>query len=167
MLVLDEAAEFRPSVLDSLRQPLESGPIVLHRANGAVSYPARFQHNAFYAVQFTGARGRTYCFSARARDRAGNVSSWSAERCTAILLYDRTLSAAPGWTRGLSTHDYAGTFTRTTLRGARLTLPGAILDRLGVLVVRCPASLQAFGSLPRSPVITTLTSGQPGSFFSS
>jgi magnesium chelatase family protein len=43
VLVLDEAAEFKPSVLDSLRQPLESGRIVLHRANGAVSYPARFQ----------------------------------------------------------------------------------------------------------------------------
>jgi magnesium chelatase family protein len=43
VLVLDEAAEFRPSVLDSLRQPLESGRIVLHRANGAVVYPARFQ----------------------------------------------------------------------------------------------------------------------------
>ncbi|MFL6160999.1 MAG: YifB family Mg chelatase-like AAA ATPase [Jatrophihabitantaceae bacterium] len=43
VLVLDEAAEFRPSVLDSLRQPLESGRIVLHRANGTVCYPARFQ----------------------------------------------------------------------------------------------------------------------------
>ncbi|HTZ44200.1 MAG TPA: YifB family Mg chelatase-like AAA ATPase [Jatrophihabitans sp.] len=43
VLVLDEAAEFRPSVLDSLRQPLESGWITLHRANGAVRYPARFQ----------------------------------------------------------------------------------------------------------------------------
>jgi len=43
VLVLDEAAEFKPSVLDSLRQPLESGRIVLHRANGTVSYPARFQ----------------------------------------------------------------------------------------------------------------------------
>jgi magnesium chelatase family protein len=43
VLVLDEAAEFKPSVLDSLRQPLESGRIVLHRANGAVEFPARFQ----------------------------------------------------------------------------------------------------------------------------
>jgi magnesium chelatase family protein len=43
VLVLDEAAEFKPSVLDSLRQPLESGRIVLHRVNGTVSYPARFQ----------------------------------------------------------------------------------------------------------------------------
>lgn len=43
VLVLDEAAEFRPTVLDSLRQPLESGRIVLHRTGGAVQYPARFQ----------------------------------------------------------------------------------------------------------------------------
>ncbi len=43
VLVLDEAAEFRPTVLDSLRQPLESGVVVLHRTGGAVSYPARFQ----------------------------------------------------------------------------------------------------------------------------
>lgn len=43
VLVLDEAAEFKPSVLDSLRQPLESGRIVLHRAQGAVEFPARFQ----------------------------------------------------------------------------------------------------------------------------
>jgi magnesium chelatase family protein len=43
VLVLDEAAEFAPKVLDSLRQPLESGRIVLHRSGGAVEYPARFQ----------------------------------------------------------------------------------------------------------------------------
>ena len=41
--MLDEAAEFSPKTLDSLRQPLESGRIVLHRVGGAVSYPARFQ----------------------------------------------------------------------------------------------------------------------------
>ncbi|MEO6702874.1 MAG: ATP-binding protein, partial [Jatrophihabitantaceae bacterium] len=43
VLVLDEAAEFKPTVLDSLRQPLESGRIVLHRTGGMVEYPARFQ----------------------------------------------------------------------------------------------------------------------------
>ncbi|MCW2524684.1 MAG: Mg chelatase, subunit ChlI [Frankiales bacterium] len=43
VLVLDEAAEFSPHVLDSLRQPLESGKIRLHRSGGAVEYPARFQ----------------------------------------------------------------------------------------------------------------------------
>ena len=43
VLFLDEAPEFPARVLDTLRQPLESGEIVLHRAYGAARYPARFQ----------------------------------------------------------------------------------------------------------------------------
>ncbi len=42
VLFLDEAPEFQTSVLDGLRQPLESGTVVLHRSHGVVSYPARF-----------------------------------------------------------------------------------------------------------------------------
>ena len=43
VLFLDEAAEFQPNVLDALRQPLESGRIVVDRAAGSASFPARFQ----------------------------------------------------------------------------------------------------------------------------
>ncbi|WP_324653033.1 YifB family Mg chelatase-like AAA ATPase [Georgenia sp. H159] len=43
VLLLDEAPEFARRVLDSLRQPLEHGEIVVHRARGAARYPARFQ----------------------------------------------------------------------------------------------------------------------------
>jgi magnesium chelatase family protein len=43
VLFLDEAPEFAPRALDALRQPLESGFVVLHRSGGAVRYPARFQ----------------------------------------------------------------------------------------------------------------------------
>lgn len=43
VLFLDEAPEFSPSVLDALRQPLETGTISLQRAKASVSYPARFQ----------------------------------------------------------------------------------------------------------------------------
>jgi magnesium chelatase family protein len=42
ILFLDEAPEFSPRALDALRQPLESGVVVLHRGGGVVSYPARF-----------------------------------------------------------------------------------------------------------------------------
>ncbi|MGL5857420.1 MAG: YifB family Mg chelatase-like AAA ATPase [Angustibacter sp.] len=43
VLFLDEAPEFDPRVLDALRQPLEVGEVVLHRAAGVARYPARFQ----------------------------------------------------------------------------------------------------------------------------
>jgi magnesium chelatase family protein len=43
VLFLDEAPEFRVSVLQSLRQPLESGQVVVARARESVRFPARFQ----------------------------------------------------------------------------------------------------------------------------
>jgi magnesium chelatase family protein len=43
VLFLDEGGEFPASVLDALRQPLESGTIHLHRSGVAATYPARFQ----------------------------------------------------------------------------------------------------------------------------
>jgi magnesium chelatase family protein len=43
VLFLDEAPEFAASALDALRQPLEHGELVIHRALGAARFPARFQ----------------------------------------------------------------------------------------------------------------------------
>ncbi len=43
LLFLDEAPEFKPTVHDALRQPLESGVISIRRADGAATFPARFQ----------------------------------------------------------------------------------------------------------------------------
>jgi magnesium chelatase family protein len=43
VLFLDEAPEFGRRVLDGLRQPLESGELVIARARGVARYPARFQ----------------------------------------------------------------------------------------------------------------------------
>jgi len=43
VLFLDEAGEFGAHALDSLRQPLESGEIEIHRAGFRATFPARFQ----------------------------------------------------------------------------------------------------------------------------
>jgi len=43
VLFLDEAPEFPASVLDVLRQPLESRSISIHRASAIASFPASFQ----------------------------------------------------------------------------------------------------------------------------
>ena len=43
ILFLDELPQIAPAVLDSLRQPLEGGEVVIARANSHVSFPARFQ----------------------------------------------------------------------------------------------------------------------------
>ena len=43
VLFIDEAAEIGSHVLDALRQPLEEGILMIHRANGSACFPARFQ----------------------------------------------------------------------------------------------------------------------------
>ena len=42
ILFLDELPEFRRSVLEVLRQPMEEGMVTIARARSVVDYPARF-----------------------------------------------------------------------------------------------------------------------------
>ena len=42
VLFLDQAPEFARDVLDTLRQPLESGKVVIARSSGQATFPARF-----------------------------------------------------------------------------------------------------------------------------
>ncbi len=42
VLFIDESPECKPGVLDSLRQPLESGSVVISRAAGSTTFPADF-----------------------------------------------------------------------------------------------------------------------------
>jgi magnesium chelatase family protein len=43
VLFLDEAPEFQRQFLEALRQPLESGEVLVHRSAGVARFPARFQ----------------------------------------------------------------------------------------------------------------------------
>ena len=63
ILFLDELPEFERKVLDALRQPLESGEIIISRANAKVQFPARFQlvaaMNPSPTGHYTGVHNRT------------------------------------------------------------------------------------------------------------
>jgi len=43
VLFFDEALEFQVPVLESLREPLESGRVMIHRSAGSAIFPAKFQ----------------------------------------------------------------------------------------------------------------------------
>jgi hypothetical protein len=103
------------------------------------STPSSWQHLTGNSVTRSGlARGKDYCFKLRAVDNAGNMSSWTAPRCTAVPLDDRSLSRAPGWTTGTGSNYYAGTITSTTKKGATLTRTNAEVHRIAAIATTCP-----------------------------
>jgi magnesium chelatase family protein len=76
VLFMDEAPEFASNVLDALRQPLESGHILIARANQTATFPARFQlvlaSNPCPCGQDGAAAGQCHCtplMRRRYRDR--------------------------------------------------------------------------------------------------
>lgn len=43
ILFMDEFPEFNRQTLDGLREPMENGSVIISRANGSITYPAKFQ----------------------------------------------------------------------------------------------------------------------------
>jgi hypothetical protein len=92
-----------------------SGPFAAHVV------PSGWAATTARSRALTLARGHEYCFSVRARDRAGNLSAWSAERCTAVPLDDRDLARTTGgWTSSTASTAFAGTLVVDAL-GLRTT----------------------------------------------
>ena len=78
VLFIDEVAEAPRSVLDALRQPLESGTISIHRSGFVASFPARFQLilacNPCPCGEFGTVGGTCTCSPAEVRRYAGKIS---------------------------------------------------------------------------------------------
>ena len=105
----------------------------------AAVYPSTWQKTtATKATLSSVAPGYTYCFSARARDKAGNLSAWSAPRCSAVAMDDRSLAVSAGWSRVTSSVFYRSTATVTSRSAVTLTRTGVQAKRIYLVATRCP-----------------------------
>lgn len=97
VLFLDEAPEFSSSVLDALRQPLESGTISVHRANAVAHYPGRFQlvlaANPCPCGQYGDRDSQCTCTPATRRKYLGRMSGPLLDRIDIQLRVPRITSA--------------------------------------------------------------------------
>lgn len=97
VLFLDEAPEFSSTVLDALRQPLESGVISIHRANAIAHFPGRFQlvmaANPCPCGQFGSRDMACTCAAAARRRYLGRVSGPLLDRIDIRFRVARVTSA--------------------------------------------------------------------------
>lgn len=82
--------------------------------------------------------GAEVCIQVRAVDKAGNVSGWRPDQCTARFLDDPALTRKGGWSTYSSQALYGGTASSTGKHGATLGLSGAVASRVALLVTKCP-----------------------------
>lgn len=106
-------------------------------AFGALAYPSSWQATTATVRVIGSQPGYTYCFSVRSRDAAGNVSLFSAERCTATALDDRALVASSKWTRAPSSAYYLNTVTSTRTTGQTLTRSSVQARRIYLVATTC------------------------------
>jgi magnesium chelatase family protein len=78
VLFLDELPEFNRNVLEVLREPMESGHIVIARASGYAEFPARFQlvaaMNPCPCGYLGDSKGRCVCTADQVRRYRGKIS---------------------------------------------------------------------------------------------
>jgi len=106
---------------------------------GSFTQPAGLQHLTGTSKVFTGAAGKSYCFSVRARDNAGNLSAFSASKCTMIPVDDKTMTVGAGtWTRKTGQSGaFLGTLSVASAKNSSLTLSSLHAKQVGILAKRC------------------------------
>jgi hypothetical protein len=106
--------------------------------NGVFGEPVLWQSaTTATSASFRGSPGSTYCFSARAVDGVGNVSPWSAERCTALPLKNTSLTHSTGWSKRTGSGYYMQSYSLSSRQGASLTRTGVATKRVAVVVTKC------------------------------
>jgi hypothetical protein len=104
---------------------------------GAWIMPASWQGTSVTNTPLGLRAGYDYCVSVRARNRAGQLSDWSGQRCLARALDDKRLSVSSGWKRKSASTFYSGSALATTSRGATLVRTGAKVKRVGLVATTC------------------------------
>lgn len=87
---------------------------------------------------FNGTPGATYCFAVQAKDTAGNVSAWTADRCTAVPLDDRN-AVFTNVERGSGSSFYLGTVAIGRVSGGRLSWRGLRGRSFSLAIQMCKA----------------------------
>jgi hypothetical protein len=103
---------------------------------GGFVSPAALQATTSKTTAVALGYGRLICFSVRARDAAANLSAYSAERCTAKPLDDRSLKAKGAWKKRTGASYFAGTIIKTKSLGAKLTRKGALPGRVALIATK-------------------------------
>ncbi len=105
---------------------------------GRWSRPSGWQRTPVTDVPLGLRAGYTYCVAVRARNRAGQVSGWTSQRCVARPLDDRTLARSAGWKakKGKAAY-FGGTYLTTTRKGATISRTGARIKRVGIVASTC------------------------------
>lgn len=89
------------------------------------------------SVAVDGAPGFTFCFTARARDKALNLSAFGEEVCTAVPTNDRQMDASSAWDRKRGSGYYLGTYSEAKREGATLRLRDVFARRIVLVATTC------------------------------
>jgi magnesium chelatase family protein len=132
VLFLDELPEFRRHVLETLREPLEEGRIVVSRARHSVSFPSRFQLVASMNPCPCGHRGgnqqECLCTPFQVQRYLGKVSGPLQDRIS-IHVFVRPVETA-------AFAEPTGSETSGEMRAQVMTARARQLDRGGALNAR-------------------------------
>ena len=83
---------------------------------------------------------RRFCYQAQGKDDAGNLTAWTVERCTDIVV-DETFFLRTGTWKDGTGRDFTGNnFAYTTRTGSTMTYErrSSVVKRIGVVATACP-----------------------------